>query len=305
MIRAFAAGALLLAAVAALAAPAAYAATENPDVAQLTAEVNTLSHNPVLGQYAIGEQTLARNAIAALAHAGRRERAHALFMAKQRVALAEAAAQVDADRVKLDQLQREHIQIMLEATQAEAAIARAELARQRLRYTAAVQEVQTLQQEDAEASLQAQQAQLEATQAKRLAAAQARAAALARKEARLAVAVTRALRSVGAATPTAGENTTAGEGSSASLQLAAGAFAANSANLTVSGHRRLAEFARAHASQRIVIQPQGSSSTQSLARHRAVAVEAALAAAGATEITVTPVAPSARGVDGVEVHVKR
>ena len=125
---------------------------------------------------------------------GRRDRAHALFMAKQRVALAEVAAQVDADRAKLNQLQREQIQLMLETTQADAAIARAKLVRQRLRYEAAIQQAAALQEEDAQMSQRAKQAQMEATQAKRLAAAQARAAALARREARLAEDAARLLR---------------------------------------------------------------------------------------------------------------
>ncbi len=194
MIRSIAAGVLAAAMTVAIAAPHASASTANPEVAHLTAELSKLSHNPVLGTYATGEQTLAHNAIAALENSGRRDRAHALFMAKQRVALAEVAAQVDADRAKLNQLQREQIQLMLETTQADAAIARAKLVRQRLRYEAAIQQAAALQEEDAQMSQRAKQAQMEATQAKRLAAAQARAAALARREARLAEDAARLLR---------------------------------------------------------------------------------------------------------------
>ena len=54
---------------------------------------------------------------------------------RKRVALAQASATAEADRAKLDQLRQEHDQIMLQASQADAAVARAELARQRRRRT--------------------------------------------------------------------------------------------------------------------------------------------------------------------------
>ncbi|HVU81413.1 MAG TPA: hypothetical protein VHD89_05345 [Rhodanobacteraceae bacterium] len=273
------------------AATPAHAAKQDADVARLSAQLEQLDADPVLGQYALAQRTLARNAIGDLQNAGRSERAHALFMAEQRVALAQASAKVDADRAKLDQLQREHDQIQLEASQADAARAQAELARQRLQYEAAVQQAQILQAQGAQSAQQAQQAQAEAMQAKKLAAAQARAAALARKEARLAEAATQALQG-----SSNGASTSSG-GSPASMHLSAASFESGSDNLTASGRRRVADFARAHANQRIVIEPRGSSDSRVLAGRRAVAVEAALSAAGAGQVSIRSVGHASKGAE--------
>ncbi len=281
-------------------APRAIAAQTDPDVARLSAELNQLVADPDLGQYATGQQTLARNAIAELERAGRSGHDHALFMAEQRVALAKAAARVDADRAKLDQLQREHDQIMLQASQAEAAIARAELAHQKLQYQAAVQQAQLLQEQGAQASQQAQQAQAEAAQAKRLASAQARAATLARKEARLAEAATKALQ--GGAVASGSDHAGAGSGAASSMLLSPGSFTGKSSDLTASAHRRVAEFARQHAGQRIEIVPRGTSDSRVLAGRRAVSVEAALEAAGAGTVSIGTVGQSSAGAE-VELRV--
>ncbi|MGH8189967.1 MAG: hypothetical protein ACREP2_00790 [Rhodanobacteraceae bacterium] len=275
----------------------AHAASENPDVARLSAQLEKLSADPVLGQYAFAQRTLARDAINELQNAGRGQHEHALFMAEQRVALAEASAKADADRAKLDRLQLEHSQIMLQASQADAAAARAELARQRLQYEAAAQQAQMLQEQGAQASQQAQQAQAEAEQAKKLAAAQTRAAALARKEAKLAEAATKALQGSG------GSSSSAHSGHAASLHLSSASFSSGSDNLTSSGRKHVADFARAHASQRIVVEPRGSSSSRVLAGRRAVAVEAALEAAGAGNVSIRPVGHTAKGAE-VEIRAE-
>jgi hypothetical protein len=288
--------AMILGAAVALAAVApigARAASVDADVQRLSAQLDQLSNDPVLGQYAGAQRTLARDSISALQDAGHRERGHALFMAEQRVELARAAAQAEADRHKLDDLQRDHDRIMLEASQADVAEARAELARQRLQYQAAVEQTQVLQQQGAEYSQQMQQAQQEADQAKRLAAAQAHAAELARKEARLAEAATRALRGGGSDTGTSS--------SGGSLLLAASAFHGNAATLTSSGQRRVADFARAHASQRIRIEPRATGELRVLAGRRAVAVRDALTAAGAGHVEIRAVA---HGSHGAEVELR-
>lgn len=287
----------LIALVLACATPAAHAASKpDADVARLSTQLEQLSADPVLGQYANAQRTLARNAIIDLQNAGRSQRDHVLFIAEQRVDLAKAAARVDADRAKLDQLQREHDQIMLEASQADAATARAELARQRLQYEAAVQQAQMLQEQGAQATQQAQQAQAEAAQAKKLAAAQARAATLARKEARLAEAATQALQGGGKA-PAGGGN------HAASLHLSSASFGSDSDNLTASGRRRIADFARAHANQRIEVEPRGASDARVLAGRRAVAVEAALSAAGAGQVSIRPVGRASKGAE-VEIRAE-
>ncbi|MBU6476906.1 MAG: hypothetical protein KGQ32_03135 [Xanthomonadaceae bacterium] len=276
------------------ATPAHAASKTDADIARLSAQLERLDADPVLGQYALAQRTLARNAIGDLQNAGRGGRDHALFMAEQRVALAQASAKVDADRGKLDQLQREHDQIQLEASQADAARAQAELVRQRLQYEVAVQQTQMLQEQGAQSAQQAQQAQAEAAQAKKLAAAQARAAALARKEARLAEAATQALQ--GGSAPAAG-------GGAASMHLSAASFESGSDNLTASGRRRVADFARTHANQRIVIEPRGSSDARVLAGRRAVAVEAALASAGAGQVSIRSVGRSSKGAE-VEIRAQ-
>lgn len=250
------------------------AAQADADVQRLSGQLDQLTADPVLGNLALGEQARARDAIVALRDSGRRERPHYLFLAQQRVDLARAAAQSEADQNQLDQLQREHDRIMLEASQADAASARAELARQRLQYQAAVEQAQMLQQQGAAYSQQAQQAQAEAEQAKKLAAAQARAASLARKEADLAEQATRALRGdSGSASSTSG--------GSGHMTLLDGAFQAGSDSLSASRTRRLAEFAQAHSGQSIRIVPQAASGLRVLAGRRAVAVRDALVAGGA------------------------
>ena len=253
---------------------AAAAAQPDADVQRLSAQLDQLGADPVLGNLAQGEQARARDAIAALRDAGRRERPHYLFMAEQRVALAGAAAQAEADQHQLEQLQREHDHMLLEASQAEAASARAELARQRLQYQAAVEQAQMLQQQGAAYSQQAQQAQAEAEQARKLAAAQAHAAALARKEADLAEQATRALR--GSSDESSGSG-----GGSGHLTLSNSAFSAGGTDLSGSRSKRVQAFAKDHAGQSIRIVPHAGSGMRVLAGRRAVAVRDALVAAGA------------------------
>ena len=276
------------------------AASKDADVARLSAQLEQLSADPELGQYAIAQQMLARNAITDLQNAGRSEQDHALFMAEQRVALAQASAKADADRAKLDQLRQEHDQIMLQASQADAAAARAELARQRLQYEAAVQQAQMLQEQGAQATQQAQQAQAEAEQAKKLAAAQARAASLARKEARLAEAATKALQGSG----DSGGASVASSHAGGRLHLSSASFQSGSDNLTASGRRRIGDFARAHASQRIVVEPRASNNERVLAGRRAVSVRAALEAAGATTVSIRSVRAAGKGAD-VEIRAEK
>jgi DNA repair exonuclease SbcCD ATPase subunit len=288
--------AILLLALALMSPSIAGAAQSDPDVQSLTAQLDQLSADPVLGNLAPGEQARARDAINALRDSGRRERPHYLFLAQQRVALARAAAQAEADQQQLDQLQREHDHIMLEASQADAAAARAELAKQRLQYQAAVEQAQMLQQQGAAYSQQAQQAQAEAEQAKKLAAAQARAAALARKEADLAEQATRALRGdSGGASESSGS-------SSGHITLSDSAFSAGGSDLSASRSKRLQAFARDHAGQSIRIVPRAASGQRVLAGRRAVAVRDALVAGGAdaSRIHIRPVESGGKGAS-VEV----
>lgn len=276
----------------------ASASSSDADADRLSAQLDQLNADPTLGNLALGEQARARDAVTALRDAGKRERPHYLFMAEQRVALAREAAQAATDQTLLDKLNRDHDRIMLEASQADAAAARAELARQRLQYQAAVEQAQMLQQQGAAYSQQAQQAQAEADQAKKLAAAQARAATLARKEADLAEAATRALRGGSAA-----GNSSSGPDGIARLHLSDGAFKSGGGELSASRASRLAAFAKDHAGQSIRIVPRAAAGMRVLAGRRAVSVRDALVAGGAdpSKIRVRPVQ---NGGNGVSVEVE-
>jgi len=271
----------------------ANAASTDADADRLSAQLDQLNADPSLGNLALGEQARAREAVTALRDAGRRERPHYLFMAEQRVILAQAAAQAAADQNVLDQLNREHDHIMLEASQAEAAAARAELAQQRLQYQAAVEQARMLQQQGAAYSQQAQQAQAEAEQARKLAAAQARAAALARKEANLAEAATRALRGNSSSS---GSSNSAG-GGSARMHLSDSSFSAGGSELSASRAGRLEKFAKNHAGQSIRIVPRAAAGMRVLAGRRAVAVRDALVAGGANpaDLHIRAVASGGKG----------
>jgi hypothetical protein len=119
---------------------------------------------------------------------------------------------------------------------------------------------------------------------------------LARKEARLAEAAAKALQGSDAASGT-------GTGGSARLQLSAASFASGSDDLTASARRRVADFARAHSGQRIVVEPRAPGTERVLAGRRAVAVQAALIAAGAKQVTVWKVEHAAQGTE-VEIRTR-
>lgn len=171
------------------------AADQDLDVSRLSASLDQLANDPTLGPFAQAEQARARDAIARLAQAGSRERAHALYLAERRVDLAKAAAQYQDAQNKLTQLDREHDQILLEQSRREAEAARQELERQRMQYQMAQEEAARLQQQGMEASQAAEQARAEAEQARKLAAAQSKVANAARREAALASQAARAMRS--------------------------------------------------------------------------------------------------------------
>jgi hypothetical protein len=173
----------------------ALARQDDMDVSRLNSSLDQLANDPTLGAYAQAEQALARAAIARLEQAGRSDRPHALYLAERRVDLAKAAAQLQDAQGKLAQLDREHDQILLEASRREAEAARMELERQRMQYQMAQEEAARLQQQGMEASQAAEQARAEAERAKKLAAAQSRVARAARREAELAAQAARAMRS--------------------------------------------------------------------------------------------------------------
>ncbi|TAL88403.1 MAG: hypothetical protein EPN69_16470 [Rhodanobacter sp.] len=188
-------GSMLAAVALALAVTgAAHARQDDIDINRLTSSLDQLANDPTLGHYALSEQARARDAITQLAQAGRRERPQALYLAERRVDLAKAAAQLQDAQIKLNQLDREHDQILLANSQREAEMARLELARQRLQNQLAQEEAARLQQQGQEYSQAAEQARADAERANKLAAAQSKVARAARREAALAAQAAKALR---------------------------------------------------------------------------------------------------------------
>ena len=173
---------------------AAQARQDDIDINRLRGSLDQLANDPGLGHYALSEQARAREAIRALEEAGRGDRPHALYLAERRVDLAKTAAQLQDAQVKLNQLDREHDQILLANSRREADMARLELARQRLQNQLAQEEAARLQQQGVEYSQQAEQARAEADRAKKLAAAQSKVARAARREAALAAQAAKAMR---------------------------------------------------------------------------------------------------------------
>jgi len=172
-----------------------HARQDDIDITRLTSSLDQLANDPVMGGYAQAEQARARDAIAQLAQAGSRERAHALYLAERRVDLAKVDAQLQDAQVKLVQLDHEHDQILLANSRREAQLARRELERQRMQYQMALEESARLQQQGQAYSQAAEQARAEAERAKKLAAAQSRVARAARREAALAAQAAKAMRS--------------------------------------------------------------------------------------------------------------
>ena len=173
----------------------AHARQDDIDINRLTGSLNQLANDPGLGTYAQAEQARAREAINRLAQAGSRDRPHALYLAERRVDLAKTAAQVQDAQVKLNQLDREHDQILLDNSRRDAEQARRELERQRLQYQLAQEETARLQAQGLEYSQAADQARAEAEQAKKLAAAQSKVARAAKQQAALAAQAAKAMRS--------------------------------------------------------------------------------------------------------------
>lgn len=172
-----------------------HARQDDIDINRLTSSLDQLSNDPILGSYAQADQARARDAISRLAQAGRSDQAYALYIAERRVDLAKTAAQLQNAQVKLNQLDREHDQILLDNSRRDAEMARRELERQRLQNQLAQEETARLQQQGLAYSEAAQQAQAEADQAKKLAAAQSKVARAAKREAALAAQAARAMRS--------------------------------------------------------------------------------------------------------------
>ncbi len=175
-------------------AGAAHAAKPDLDYERLRNSLNQLANDRVLGSLAPAEIALAEQSLATLAEQGGKSKwhDHLVYLAERRIDIAYAAAQtVDQER-KLQQLDREHDQILLAASRRDAEQARLELEKQRIQSLAQAEEADRLRAEADEARAQSEQtsqeadtARKQAAQARKLADAQAKEAELARKEAQL------------------------------------------------------------------------------------------------------------------------
>lgn len=293
---------LVAAVLTATAAPSRARDDSGLDYQRLSASLDHLASDPVLGRYAQAEQARARDSLQQLRMAGRADRTHWLYLAERRVDLAYAAAQLEDANHKHDQLAREHDQILLQAAQADADRTRRELERQRIQNLAAAEETQRLQAQGAAYSQEAEQARAEAEQARKLAAAQSRAAELSRKEARLAAEAAAALRAnleqLKATSGKGGQQMTLGDAT----------FASGQASLQPEATQhlgKLVQFVQSRPELAVKIEGYTDSSGDSarnlaLSRQRAESVRDALVAAGvnASRITVVgrgeanPVAPN-------------
>jgi outer membrane protein OmpA-like peptidoglycan-associated protein len=181
-------------------APLAMAAKTDLDYERLSATLNDLAADPVLGPLAPAERALADQAVQAIvAHGARgKEHAHLVYLAERRVDIAYGTAQAINQERRLDQLDREHAQILLAASRHDAELARLEAEKQRIQSLAQAEESERLRAEADAAREQSEQdidlARRQAEQSQRVAEAQAREAELARKEAQLAEAAATDLR---------------------------------------------------------------------------------------------------------------
>lgn len=175
-------------------AAGAMAAKTDLDYQRLSQSLNKLEADPTLGHYAGAERALARQAVDALRDASGKRREYVLYMAERRVDLAQAAAELADSRHKLQQLQREHDKILLQASRRDAAATRQALERERLQNQLAAEQADRLQAEGLAFSQAAEKARAEADQAHKFAQSQSRAAAAARHEAELAESAVRLMR---------------------------------------------------------------------------------------------------------------
>jgi outer membrane protein OmpA-like peptidoglycan-associated protein len=255
----------------------------DPDLQRVAGELSQLDADPSLGPLGAVDRMKAHLAVDAMAQTSARsdERKQALYIAERRVSAARFAAQAELAEHQLDQLDREHDRILLEASRRDADRARQEAERLRLQNKARDEESQRTQ---AEREVQEQQAASLANdtsdQARALAEARAKAAALAQQEA----ALTSGTTSPKAPPPVAGEPR------GPSIMLSGAAFMPGRANLRGDAHSRaqvkaVVAFVQAHADATIRIEGHtdnrsDAQTSLTLSQQRAEAVKNLLRAVG-------------------------
>lgn len=275
---------------------AAHAAKPDLDYERLRGSLNELRNDPALGSLAPAEIALADQALATLAEQGGRSKLHdhLAFIAERRIDIAYAAARTAEQERKLQQLDREHDQILLAASRRDVEQARRDLEKQRIQSLADAEEAQRLR-ADADAaraqseqtSQEAETARQQAAQARKLADAQAKEAELARKETQLLEASHANLAAKGK------------KAAGAPITLGAAAFAPGQAGLRPGAQAQIAKIVAAAGSRRSIRieahADDGGSAKGNLAlsQQRAHAVRDALIAAGIDGARI-----SAHGVGG-------
>jgi outer membrane protein OmpA-like peptidoglycan-associated protein len=237
-----------------------------------------LEADPRLNAHAAYERLQARQALDAAANARSSERAVAQELAGRRVAIAELSARTGATLARIDRLDRERSELLVEASRQDAARARAEAERLRMEAQIQLEEAQRLRAAAEAESMARQEAEevifdVAGEQAARLQAAREREAELARQEAALLA---------GGSLPPA-RTDARGE----VYTLAGDAFGSGSANLTAAAAasvRVLAAYLQAGSGAILVeghTDDEGQAeANQALSRRRAEAVRAALAEGG-------------------------
>ena len=179
---------LVTAAATTLAMPAS--AADDQAAAALSQQLAALDADPGTAPLAAYERLQARQAIAAMDNARSSQYDGAYYVAQRRVHIAEVAARTEAKQRRIDQLERERIELLVEASRRDAAEARAEAERLRIQARIQAEEAARLRNQamsDAEAMQDIESAlqDVAGAQAAKLRAARAREAELARQEAEL------------------------------------------------------------------------------------------------------------------------
>jgi len=184
--------AIFAAAIAGTLLTAAPARAQNDEAAatRLSQQITALDANSETASLAAYERLQARQAVETLANARSRDREAAYYVAERRVRIAEIAARTEAMQRRIDQLERERSELIVEASRRDAAQARAEAERLRIQARIQAEEAARLRQQtvtDAEAmqDIEAALQNVAGAQAAKLKAAREREAELARQEAEL------------------------------------------------------------------------------------------------------------------------
>lgn len=171
---------------------------------RIASQLRQFEENAALAELARSEIARVREALRRMSETRDRDpevRQHLSYIAERRLDIAKATAQAQAAENQLVDLQREHDQILVEASRREAEVSRLEAEKLRVQSLARAEEAERARMDAEAARAETEQsqaaldaAQREAEQARRLAEAQSQEAELAKREAELAQAAADSLR---------------------------------------------------------------------------------------------------------------